>query len=118
VTARHTASQGLALRWLSIRETNEYRAHRRYEPDLKGMFPREGIGRMQRRDRTTLTVAPDGQSYWAWCTTYSDFCFGIAAKDGEVTSSYYADDGPPREPAEHSRWSHELDDALPDWSGD
>lgn len=107
-----------SLRWLSIREANEYRAHGRYNGDLHGMFPREGIGRMKRRDGTTLTVAPDGQSYWAWSQSDTDVCFGVAASIGAVTSSYYADVGPPRAPGDDERWVDELVDGLPDWSGD
>ncbi len=107
-----------SLRWLSIREMNEYRAHGRYNGNLHWMFPTEGIGRMKRRDGTTLTVAPDGQSYFAWCRSDTAVCFGIAARDGEVTSSLYVDVGPPRAPDADSRWVHESDDRLPDWSGD
>lgn len=73
---------------------------------------------MKRRDDTTLTVEPDGQSYLAWCPSDTTVCFGIAARDGEVTSSFYADVGPPRAPDADSRWVHESDDRLPDWSGD
>lgn len=107
-----------SLRWLAIRETNEYRAHGRYNPDLNGMFPREGIGRMQRRDHTTLTVTPAGQSYWAWCQSETDLCFGIAARDGEVTCFFYADVGLPRALGKDARWVHEFDDPSPEWSGD
>jgi len=77
-----------SLRWLSIRETNEYRARGRYNGDL------------------------------AWCPSDTTVCFGIAARDGEVTSSLYADVDPPRAPDADSRWVHESDDRLPDWSGD
>lgn len=115
---RGFSETGESLRWLSIRETNEYRARGRYNPDLTGMFPGNGIRRMQRRDRTTLTVPPDGQSYWAWCQSDTDVCFGIAARDGEATSSLYADVGPPSAPGNDSRWVHESDDPLPDWNDD
>lgn len=37
-----------SLRWLGIRQSNEHRNHGRYNPDLRGMFPVDGIGRMQR----------------------------------------------------------------------
>lgn len=107
-----------SLRWLAIRETNEYRARGHYNADLRGMFPSEGLGRMQRRNRTTLTVTADGQSYWAWCQSDTDVCFGIGACDGEVASRFYADVDPPRAPGEDSRWINEPADSLPDWSGD
>lgn len=120
---RHLDRRGFSetresLRWLAIRETNEYRANGRYNADLCSMFQRVGLGRMQRRDLTTLTVAADGQSYWAWCPSDTDVCFGIAAHDGEVTGSLYADVGAPPAPGEDSRWVHESEDLLPDWSGD
>jgi hypothetical protein len=108
-----------SLKWLAIRETNEHRNHGRYRADLDGMFPREGIGRMQRRDRTTLTVAPDGQSWWAWSRSDTSLVFGIGARDGEVTSFYYAEeDDPPGALGDDPRWVHEFDDRSPDWSGD
>jgi hypothetical protein len=82
------------------------------------MFPVQGIGSMKRRDTTTLTVAPDGQSYWAWCRSDTEVCFGIAARDGEVVRSLYADLGPPRPPEQDSRWVRESDEQLPDWRDD
>lgn len=107
-----------SLRWLSIRETTEYRNHGRYNAALNGMFPVEGIGMMKRRNGTTLTVAPDGQSYWAWCQSDTPVCFGIGARDGEVTSYRSVDVGPPGALGEDPRWVHEFDDWPPDWSGD
>ena len=107
-----------SLRRLALRESNEYRAHGRYNADLNGMFPVDGTGRMQRRDRTTLTVEPDGQSYWAWCQSDTDTVFGIAAREGEVASSLYADIGAPRAPAQDSRWVHESYEPPTDWNGD
>ena len=107
-----------SLRWLAIREANEHRAHGRYNPDVAAMFPGQGIGRMKRPGRTTLTVAPDGQSFWAWCQSDTDVCFGIAARDGEGTSSMYADVGLPSAPDEDSRWVGPFGDQPPHWSGD
>jgi hypothetical protein len=107
-----------SLRWLAIRETNEHRNHGRYNSDLNGMFPREGIGGMKRRDGTTLTVAPDGQLWWAWCPSDTSLVFGIAARGGAVTSYYYADDEPPGPLGHDKRWVHELDERPPDWVGE
>ena len=73
---------------------------------------------MQRANRTRLTVAPDGHSYWAWCPSDTDVCFGIAGRDGEGTESKYADVGPPSAPGEDPRWVGPFDDAPADWSGD
>lgn len=107
-----------SLRWLAIREGNEYRKGNRYNSDIEGMFPRAGIGKMKRRDGTTLIVAPDGQSYWAWCQSDTPVCFGIAARDGEVTTYQYVDVGPPGALGEDPRWLHELEEQPPDWNGD
>jgi hypothetical protein len=107
-----------ALRWLAIRQMAEHRDHGRYNPDLRGMFPRQDIGPMKRRDQTTLVVAPDGQSWWAWCPSDTPLVFGIGAKDGETTSYYYAEDNDRPGPlGEDPRWLHEFDQS-PDWSGD
>lgn len=106
-----------SLRWLSIRESNEYRQHGRYNANLIGMFPVAGVGKVQRRDDITLAVAADGQSYWAWCQSDTPVCFGIAAHDGAVTSQFYVDVGPPGAPGEDPRWVDEMDDRQPDWSG-
>ena len=104
------------LHWLSIREWNAYRASGRYGSDLKSLVPSGGVERLTRRDRTTLLVAPDGQSYWAWCPSDTDVCFGVAARDGGVAPSLYVDVGAPRSPADDSRWVHESDEPPPDWS--
>jgi hypothetical protein len=107
-----------SLRWLAIRETYEHRNHGRYNADLRGMFPVEGIGRMRRRDQTTLTVAPDGQAWWAWCPTDTSLVFGIGARDGEVTSYYFADDESPQPLGTDPRWVHEFEGRPPDWEGE
>jgi hypothetical protein len=107
-----------SLRWLALRETNEHRNHGRYKADLREMFPAEGIGRMQRRDRTTLMVAPDGQSWWAWCHSDTSLVFGIGGRDGDVGSYYYADDEPPGPLGEDARWVPEFDERPPDWEGE
>jgi hypothetical protein len=107
-----------SLRWLAICKANEHRNHGRYKADLLGMSPATGIGKIQRVDRTPLTVAPDGHSYWAWCPSDTDICFGIAARDGEGMESKYADVGPLSVPEEDPRWVGPLDDEPPDWSGD
>jgi hypothetical protein len=73
----------VSTRCLAIGESNEHRAHGRSNADLLGMSPEAGIGKMQLVDRTTLTVAPDGQSFWSWCLIDRDVCFGIAARDCE-----------------------------------
>lgn len=80
---------GAPLRRLSTHQANEYRASGRYNADLLAMLPHKDPG----RDRVTLVVSTDGQAYWAWTRTGSDFCLGIATSRGAVTSSYYADDG-------------------------
>ena len=107
-----------SLRWLAIRETNEYRARGHYSADLTSMVPKGNAERIECRDRTTLAVAAGGQSYWAWCKSDTEVCFGVAGRDGEVASYLYAAVGPPQAPAEDPRWVHEFDDDLPDWSGD
>lgn len=107
-----------SMEWLAIAEANEYRAHGRYNGDVSGMSQVFAIGRMERADRTTVTVAPDGQSYWAWCPSDTDVCFGIAARDGQATTSMYADEGPPSAPDQDPRWVGEFDDPPPDWVGD
>lgn len=106
-----------SLEWLAIGEANAHRAHGRYLDDLSRMAPVSGIGRMKRSDRTTVTVAADGQSYWAWCQSDTDVCFGIAGRDGQATTSMYADEGPPAAPDQDSRWAREFDDPPPDWDG-
>ena len=107
-----------SLRWLGIRQSSEHRDHGRYNPDLRGMFPVEGIGRMQRRDQTTLAVAPDGQSWWAWCKSDTPVVFGLGAQNGEPMSWYFADEGMPGPLGEDPRWIYEIDDPSPDWRGE
>ncbi|PZR64172.1 MAG: hypothetical protein DLM71_03105 [Chloroflexi bacterium] len=107
-----------SLRWLAIREANEFRSTGRYRGDLEAMFPPSEIGMMKRRDAIRLTVSDDARSYWAWCRTDSELCFGIAATEGDATSSYYAAVGPPGAPGDDRQWVAELDGMLPDWRGD
>ncbi len=78
------------------------------------MFPVEGIGLMRRRDQTTLAVASDGQSWWAWCKSDTPVVFGLGARNGEPMSWYYADEGTPGPLGEDPRWIHEMDDPSPD----
>jgi hypothetical protein len=106
-----------SLRWLAIRENNEHQHHGVYRGDLLGMFP-NGVkfGQVARRDAITLAVAEDGQSWWAWAKTESDFCFGIAGSDGEVPNRYYAGIERPQSPAEDDRWTDHLHEP-PDWEG-
>lgn len=104
------------LEWLAIRESNEHRTNGRYNADLRGMFPAEGIERTKRRDRTTLTVAPDGQSWWASCPSDTAVHFGIGAKSGEPMSWLYADESPPGPLGQDARWVYQMDDdPPPDW---
>jgi len=116
--ARGFSDARSSLRWLAIREANEYRSGGRYRDDMNVMFPSSELGMMKRRDSIRLALADDGRSYWAWCPTDSAVCFGIAATEGDVMSSFYADVGPPRAPGEDPRWIAELDGRPPDWSGD
>jgi hypothetical protein len=116
--ARGFADTRDSLRWLAIRETNEYRSTGYYRDDLEAMFPSPDLGMMKRRDAIRLNVAADGRSYWAWAKTDSDFCFGIAAAEGEPTNSYYADVGPPHPPSVDDKWMAEVGKLPPDWSDD
>jgi hypothetical protein len=104
------------LRFLAIRQTNEHRKNGRYNDDLRAMFPHGRPSRMERLARTTLTVAPDGQSFWASCPSDTDVVFGLGARDGEAFSHLYVDVGPPGALGEDSRWISELDDLAPDWT--
>jgi hypothetical protein len=65
--------------------------------------------------RVTLTVSDDGSRYCAWVGTLSDYHFGIAGRDGEWLSYFYADDGPPGPLGEDPRWIVEYDERSPDW---
>lgn len=94
-----------ALSRLSTRLATEYRTKGRYDGALPARIL-EGL---------TLSLAPDGQSYWAWAPTRSDVCLGVAARAGEFMSFYYADDGPPDALGADGRWRSELDDLPPDW---
>lgn len=106
-----------SLRWLAIREANEYKNNGQYRDDLQTMFPPYELGMMTRRDAIRMTIAPDGCSYWAWAQTDSEFCFGLAGVEGEYTTAYYADVGPPGPFGEDARWVESIDQP-PDWDGD
>ena len=107
-----------SLQWLGIRQSSEYRNHGRYNSNLRGMFPVQGIGHMKRRDQTTLRVSPDGQAWWAWCPSDTSIVFGLGAKGGETSSYFYADDGSPGALGVDPRWVYEIDDRPPDWEGE
>lgn len=108
------------LRSLAIREGNEHRQHGAYRADLASMFPGGAVsimkGGLPRIETIRLTVADDRQSWWAWAPSDSDFCFGIAGGNGEVTNRYYAGVGAPGPPDSDARWT---EDAYrpPDWEG-
>jgi hypothetical protein len=65
-----------------------------------------------------LRTSPAGDSFWAWIVTPSGYVLGIASKDGEWASWFYAEEGPPAGgPDSDARWRHEVtDDWPPDWT--
>ncbi len=99
VEARHV------LRRVSIQQMAAFRDDGRYTATLRGKW----------QPPVTFAVSGDGRAYWAWARSGSDFCFGISGQNGEVLSSFYADDGPPGSPVTDPRWVRELDDLPPDW---
>jgi hypothetical protein len=109
-----------SLRWLAIRQANEHRQHAVYRGDLAAMFPGGAAsimkGGLPRIETIRLSVADDRQSWWAWAPTESDFCFGIAGANGDVTNRYYAGVGLPGAPDEDGRWTDDADRPA-DWEG-
>jgi hypothetical protein len=65
-----------------------------------------------------LRASESGEEFSAWIVTPSGYVLGIASKDGEWASWYYAGEEPPQVGVESSSdWRHEAsDDWPPDWT--
>ena len=106
-----------SLHKVDNRERSEYRKHKRYRGDLCGMFPGDaGDKLLGGRDEIAIEVTQDSREYWAWRTTPSGFCFGIARSRGDILEWQYAAHEPPHGgPSSDSGWAR-LPDPIPvDW---
>ena len=69
-----------SLRWLATCQSGWYSKENRYRPELldlvKSSFPVYGL---PAETRITITVAKDGQSWYAWRRTITGWCFAIGA---------------------------------------
>jgi hypothetical protein len=106
------------LRWLALRQSSYYRDHSRYSADLLTELADKAFRRMQRGPATTMTVSPDGQTWWASCRSDTPIMFGIGGRNGEPFNYLYVGEGAPGPLDEDGRWVSELDDDTPpDWEG-
>lgn len=65
-----------------------------------------------------LRTSPSGDQFWAWIVTPSGYVLGVASKDAEWASWFYADEEPPSGGiGSDARWRHEATDEWPpDWT--
>jgi len=109
------AKQGLTR--LSVRMAAEHRKHGRYSNDVAAMLPGDLVDRLLHgKSGIHIQVAEDGQQYWAWKSTPSGFCFGIAGSEGNRSEWHYAGMSPPAGGIDSSAdWRGLFDDMPPDW---
>ncbi len=85
-----------SLQWLGTMQMGQWRNHNRYGSHLKTMAPGDlGDKMLLGRDEITLRVSADGTEFWAWRSTPSGFCFGIAGRGGPPNEWLYAGAKPP-----------------------
>jgi hypothetical protein len=67
--------------------------------------------------RAQTATSDEGQLYWAWAPTGSEYWFGYAGAAGDVIRWQYAGaDAPSQGPGGDVDWRHPLHDpAHPDW---
>jgi len=107
-----------SLRNLHIRQTAEFRRNGCYGDDLDSLFPGPGRDDDYIRNKTQLTLrtTDDRQAYWAWRSTPSGFCFGIAAKGGPPGEWLYAGPHPPEGGIDSAAdWRGLRHSPPPDW---
>ncbi len=107
-----------SLRNLNIRQIAEFRRNGRYGNDLDALFP--GTARendyLRNKAQVTLRTTDDRQGYWAWRSTPSGFCFGIAAQGGPPGEWLYAGPRPPEGGIDSiAGWRGLRDSPPPDW---
>jgi hypothetical protein len=93
-----------------FRNEGRYAAHRR-ELDPTGLL-------LEDMPEFELRTSESGEEFSAWIATPSGYVLGIASKDGEWASWYYAGEQPPAGGLESTaEWQHEAtDDWPPDWT--
>jgi len=107
------------LRNLALRQIAEYRHHQRYGFDLDAMFPGQAQDDdfLRNRAEVTLMTSEDRQQFWAWRTTPSGFCFGIAGREGSTQEWLYAESSPPTGGSDaEAKWKGPGQLHSPDWS--
>lgn len=104
------------LDYLSICHMGHYRKEGRYRTDLLDLFgPDTFVGKgLPPEPHINMTVAPDGQSWWAWRRTVTGWVFGIGAL--EAPNDRWEFDGPDVPsggPGTHPAWRHFMVPAEP-----
>lgn len=105
-----------ALEALADYQDSFHDQHGRYARSIEELDPTELLLRDEFPDAGTA-AATDGQRYWAWLPTGSDYVFGLAGAGGEAIRWRYAGRRfPAGGPGGDAGWRHPVDDpAHPDW---
>lgn len=105
------------LRAVSARMIAEHRRAKRYPSEsLSELFQGDIGNRLVDHQRTTLIVAPFGESYFAYHETPTGFCLGVAAGDEPTLEYRFAGPTPPTGGIGETDWRGILDELPPDWS--
>lgn len=108
-----------ALRWLGACMMGWYRREKRYKADLLEHlgddFTEHGLGQPS---GITMHVAKNGQAWYAWRRTVTEWCFAIGAAGPPPDQWEYDGPGPPSGfPGECRLWGSRpfSDEASPNW---
>lgn len=129
----HTGSRGRddKGKWLDQRGFEDAKTGLWYVRGVQsGFFKREGRYATSRQELdptglvlddvsdVELRTSAAGDEFWAWIVTPSGYVLGLASKDGEWASWYYAAEQSPAGGIDSAaEWCHEAyDDWPPDWA--
>ncbi len=111
---REFAETKKALQWLATMQMGWHQNRGgRYRPELLDLLKADGL---PQEHGIHLTVAPDGQSWWAWRRTVTGWCFAIGAAEGPPDQWLYDGPEPPTGfPGDDPAWGERYGIEMKNW---
>jgi hypothetical protein len=111
---REFAETKKALQWLATMQMGWHRNRGgRYRPELLDLLKADGL---PEEHDIHLTVAPGGQSWWAWRRTVTGWCFAIGATEGPPDQWLYDGPEPPTGfPGDDPAWGERYGIEMKNW---
>jgi hypothetical protein len=111
---REFAETKKTLQWLATMQMGWHRNRGgRYRLELLDLLKAD---RLPEEHDIHLTVAPDGQSWWAWRRTVTGWCFAIGAAEGPPDQWLYDGSEPPAGfPGDDPAWGERYGIEMKNW---